>query len=199
MIKMNKILFVAAHVDDSEISCGGTIAKLREQGKDVTVISLSHIYAGISLSQEFDSSMFVLQPVNAWVCEFETRQFARDRQLILDYLISIEDQFDTVFFHSPEDVHQDHSTVGFECLRAFKNHNLIAYGSPFNSLHLEENYFVELSPEHLLRKIDAIKCYKSQAHRVYMQPTVIEAQAITRGLQCGFKYAEAFKIIKLRS
>jgi len=198
MIQMNKILFVGAHTDDLEISCGGTIAKLVEQGKHITAISLSHIYGALELEGEFKRSMDVLKPKVSFLCDFETRQYTRDRQLILDFLVGIQDEFDTVFFHSPEDVHQDHSTVGFECMRAFKNHNLIAYGSPFNSLHLSENLFVELSPEHLLKKIDAIRCYKSQSHRVYMQNTVIESQAITRGLQCGFKYAEAFKIIKLR-
>lgn len=199
MIKMNKILIVSPHQDDAEINCGGTISKLIESGAEVTVLALSHIYGELDLSDEFVTSMKFLNVKDHFIGNFTTRYFERDRQEILQSLYDIRNDFDTIFFSNPDDHNSDHSTVGFECLRAFKNHNLIAYGSPFNSLHLSENLFIELSPEHLLRKIDAIKCYKSQAHRVYMQPTVIEAQAITRGLQCGYKYAEAFKIIKLRS
>jgi LmbE family N-acetylglucosaminyl deacetylase len=196
-MKPDKILFLAAHVDDCEISCGATITKLKEQGHHITVISLSHNYAGTSLHKEFEASMKVLNVDEYSWDYFETRHFPRDRQQILDKLYLLRNDFNTVFCHDPHENHQDHQVTGQEAIRAFKNHNLFTYASPFNSLNLNENHFQEVSHRHLMKKIEAIQCYKSQSHRTYMNKLLIFGQARTRGLQAGYKFAEAFRVIKL--
>jgi LmbE family N-acetylglucosaminyl deacetylase len=67
---------------------------------------------------------------------------------------------------------------------------------PFNG-ELLPNYFVEISEQHLEKKIQALACYKSQSHRAYMDPEFIRSQAIYNGIKCGKKYAEAFRIEKM--
>ena len=37
----NKILLLSPHTDDGELGCGGTVAKLIEQGKEVFYVAFS--------------------------------------------------------------------------------------------------------------------------------------------------------------
>jgi LmbE family N-acetylglucosaminyl deacetylase len=54
-----------------------------------------------------------------------------------------------------------------------------------------------LEREHLERKMKALRCYKSQAHREYLNDRFIESLAIARGVQVNAPYAEAFEVVRL--
>jgi hypothetical protein len=43
----------------------------------------------------------------------------------------------------------------------------------------------------------ALRCYKSQAQREYMNDRFVESLAITRGVQVNAPYAEAFEVVRL--
>lgn len=61
------------------------------------------------------------------------------------------------------------------------------------------NFFSPLGEEHLKAKVDAMKCYKDEV-RNYPHPRSLEAietLAKYRGINCGYKYAEAFQTIRL--
>jgi len=191
-----KHLFIGAHGDDIELSCGGFIHRLIQEGNEVTCLALSDCEVS-ELQQEMSESMEVLGVKHFLLANFERRIFSENRQKILDYLIQIKFQngpFDVVVTHDSNDKHQDHSVVGQESLRAFPDKTLLTYCSPFNSLSLNENYFVKLNAENLNKKIDALYCYKSQNQRAYMNEDVIKSQAIFRGLQARVKFAEGFKL-----
>lgn len=193
-----RVLFIGAHTDDVEISCGGTIAKFLEHGHRVAVLACSQQFSELNLLSEFEDAMKVLNPSVYWAHYFRVRHFDSERQKILDFFRTLIEDCDMVFCHDNNDVHQDHSTIGFEAVRAFKTQSIFMYASPFNSLAMDENYHIEISEAHLEKKLAALACYKSQQHRAYMAPKVVRANAIIRGLQSGFKYAEAFKVVKLR-
>jgi len=195
-----KILFIGAHADDVELSCGGTVAKYTEQGHKAVILYLSD--CGVKgINTEAVQSNKVLTGIENVERQsfFERRQFPRDRQFILDFLIDlVENQEpDLIFTHDPKDKHQDHAVVGAETIRAAGKIPILFYKSPFNTVCMDENYFVWLDQGHLDKKIEALACYKSQKHRSYMQPEIIKSNAVLRGLQCGKKYAEAFKVHKL--
>ncbi len=197
-----KILFIGAHADDIELSCGGTVAKYIDADHKLLLGFLSN--CGVEgIETEFYNSCEVLfgsEPIDMTEqVDFERRQFPRDRQFILDHIIDVIKKFepDLIFTHDPKDRHQDHAVVGEETIRAAGNIPILFYKSPFNTVCMDENYFVELNQDQLDRKIKALACYRSQKHRAYMQPAVIKANAIMRGLQCGKPYAEAFTVHKL--
>jgi hypothetical protein len=48
----------------------------------------------------------------------------------------------------------------------------------------------------VLKKIEALNCYKSQSHRDYVNPEFVRGFAIARGVQVKVKYAEAFEVIR---
>ena len=98
---------------------------------------------------------------------------------------------------SLNDIHQDHTTVAHEGLRAFKNTSIFAYELLWNNITFETRCFVKLSNENVDAKFKALKEYKSQSSRDYMQEDFVYSHAITRGVQSGCKYAECFEVVRL--
>lgn len=188
-------LFIGAHVDDVELSCAGTICKLVEQGHLVSVITLSHVYEVTDLLNEWRDSMDKLHVYYTAFQNFKTRHFHEQRQEILDFMLTLK--YDYVFTHSPDDVHQDHKTVGEEAQRAFKNTNLLTFTAEWNQRTVTKNYFFSLNSNHIETKKVALDCYKSQKARPYMKSDFIWANAMNNGIMCGSKYAESFQVVNL--
>ena len=191
-----KYLFISSHVDDSDLACGATMADLIERGHEIHVLTLSTVYEGVDLLSEWVDSMKVLGVHSTFAMGFKTRHFHESYDEILQSLFSFKG-YDFIFAPSAEDFHSDHSTVGRACERVFKNDNLITYQHPWNSRELKYNYFVQLEKRHIDKKIEALACYKSQAHRNYMNPDYILANAVNTGAMVGLKYAECFNVVNM--
>lgn len=187
-----KYLFLSAHCDDSELSCGGTMLKLASEGHHVHYVSMTYC-GNKQLTIECQKAANILK-VELFINDFTVRSFTDNRQQIADYFYRLK-EFDFVFTHSCSDKHPDHRTIAEESLRIFKC-NLITYLAPWNGTE-NSNYYVGISEEQLEKKIHALSCYKSQDHRSYMRPEFIRSQAVFNGIKCGKQYAEAFRIEKL--
>ena len=98
---------------------------------------------------------------------------------------------------SLHDIHQDHTIVAQECLRAFKNTTLLGYELIWNNLTFNTQCFVKLEERHINAKIEALQEYKSQGYRDYLSPNFIRSLCKARGVQVGSEYAEAFEVIRL--
>lgn len=95
-----------------------------------------------------------------------------------------------------DDIHQDHSTIAAEGLRAFKNASILGYELMWNNIEFRTNAFITVSQENVDAKIEALSLYESQRNRRYMSPEFIQSLATVRGVQCGKQFAEAFEIIR---
>ena len=206
---MKRILVLSPHVDDGEIGCGGTIAKMVKDGSDVHYIAFSDARVSLpkgwpknTLAREAREATKILgiPRENLTIFDFRTRNYPAQRQEILDALIKLrkEIQPNIVFTPSERDVHQDHQTITWEVLRAFKREGttILGYEEPWNCFTFDTTAFVALETRHIKTKIDALKCYKSQAARGYLTKDFVEGLAHTRGTQIGTKYAEAFEVIR---
>jgi LmbE family N-acetylglucosaminyl deacetylase len=200
-----KILIVSPHTDDGELGCGGTIAKLIEEGNDVEYVALSCCEKSVPpqyprdiLSQEVKAATKILGIENPILFSFEVREFPKYRQEILDALIRlrIKIQPDMVFTPSRFDTHQDHKTTVEETMRAFKHSTILGYEQPWNNITFNTLAFVPLTENHVQKKIDALASYETQKDRSYLNPDFIRGLALTRGTQIEEKYAEAFEVIK---
>ncbi len=204
---MRKILVLAPHTDDGEFGCGGAIAKYVDDGCDVYYVAFSACQQ--SVLKEFPSDILItevkqatkvlgIKPDKLYLYDFEVRTFNYHRQEILDILINLREKIkpDLVFMPSVNDIHQDHNTIAVEGIRAFKNVSILAYEVLWNNLTFNTTSFIYLSDAHLQRKIDALKEYKSQAHRVYANEDFIRGLARTRGVQIGTQYAEVFDVVR---
>ena len=103
---------------------------------------------------------------------------------------------DLVLMPSLRDIHQDHSTIAQEGLRAFKNTTILGYELIWNNLTFDTTSFVRLDKKYIQAKCDALKEYNSQRGRDYMSEEFIFSLARTRGVQIGSQYAESFEVIR---
>jgi LmbE family N-acetylglucosaminyl deacetylase len=207
-LNFNEILVLAPHTDDGELGMGGTINKLVSEGKNVTYAAFSTAEESVPegfpkdiLKTEVRSATAVLgiKPENLLIFNYQVRKLNFSRQEILDDLIKIRSmrQFDLVFMPSLHDIHQDHTTIAQEGLRAFKNTTILGYELIWNNLTFNTQCFVKLEEEHLQTKIQALREYKSQGRRDYLSDEFIRSLARARGVQVGSKYAEAFEVVRL--
>ena len=200
-----KILVISPHTDDGELGCGGTIAKLIEEGNEVEYVALSCCEKSVPpqyprdiLSREVKAATKILGIKTPILFSFEVREFPKLRQEILDALIRLRNKIqpDMVFTPSRFDTHQDHKTTVEETIRAFKQCTILGYEQPWNNITFNTLAFVPLMEEHVNKKIDALNCYETQKERSYLNPDFVRGLALTRGTQIEEKYAEAFEVIK---
>lgn len=208
MLQQFKNVFVLApHTDDGELGAGGTIAKLIESGANIYYFAFST--AEESVPDDFPkdilkteviaaTSLLGIPKENVIIYDYEVRKLNYARQAILEDLIKHRQEIfpDLVLMPSLNDIHQDHSTIAHEGLRAFKNTTILGYELIWNNLTFDTTSFVKLDNAHIKKKCDALKAYKSQGERDYMSEEFIFSLAKTRGVQIGCKYAESFEVIR---
>ena len=95
-----------------------------------------------------------------------------------------------------QDLHQDHSIIAMEGLRAFKKTSILGYEIPWNNMNFRTQCFITFSEEYLDKKLNALKCYRSQMGRHYASEQFVRSLALTRGIQIGARYAEVFEVIR---
>ena len=202
------ILVLAPHTDDGELGAGGTIAKFIESGSKVTYVAFST--AAESLPKGFPSDTLKkevskatralgITSNNLIMFDYPVRRFNYYRQEILEDLVKLRNsnEFDLILTPSLKDVHQDHSTIAFESLRAFKNVTVLGYELIWNNLSFDTQCFVSLEEKHLEVKCNALQQYKSQESKSYLSRDFTFSLASARGVQSGGKYAECFEVVRL--
>ena len=198
--RTKKALILSPHTDDAELGCGGTIAKMVEEGWKVHVIYFSAVSDRYpNLVEEAASSGKILG-ITHEILDFETRFFPRDRQDILQALYdhSRKIEYDLVFTPTTTDIHQDHDVVTSEAKRAFRKSTLLGYELPWNNLEVSLNCFISLEERHIKKKISALECHDSQKHNPYFNERFFRSVVKMRGIQLAQEYAEGFETIKVR-
>lgn len=202
------ILVLAPHTDDGELGLGGTISRFISEGKKVTYVAFSTAEESVPegfpkdiLKTEVRNATAALGvlPENLIIHSYQVRKLNYVRQEILEDLIKLKraNSFDLVFIPSLHDIHQDHSTIAQEGLRAFKNTTILGYELIWNNLQFNTQCFVKLEEKHIKAKISALKEYHSQGKRDYLSDDFIRSLARARGVQVGCEFAEAFEVVRL--
>lgn len=205
----NRVLVLSPHTDDGELGAGGTIARFLDEGRDVYYIAFSGCEISVPLGLPKDTlrkecksagATLGIQPQKIFVLDQEVRTFPQNRQEILEKIIKFKKEINPglVLVPSSHDTHQDHGVIYWEALRAFKKESSIwGYEHPWNNLTFTTDIFVKLGSEHVERKVQALKKYKSQSDKSYMDENNLRALAITRGAQLDVQYAETFELVRL--
>lgn len=208
---MKRVLALAPHTDDVELGCGGTLARLLEEGASVTVAAFSicresipaHLPPTIA-GDEFAEAMRRLgvPAQNALVYDYPVRRFTDHRQDLLEDLVKLRSRIrpDLVLLPSAHDVHQDHQVVAAEGLRAFKETSVWGYELPWNQTAFTAQAYVTLEPRHLAAKWQALTAYQTQIGlgRPYFRQDFVEGLARVRGVQVKAEFAEAFEVARFR-
>jgi len=205
--KFKKVFVLAPHTDDGELGAGGTIAKLIEHGADVYYFAFSTAEESVPKGHPKDilrtevvnaTKKLGIKKENVIIYNYTVRKLNYARQEILEDLIKYKRMItpDLILMPSPHDIHQDHSTIAQEGLRAFKTCTILGYELIWNNLTFNTTSFIKLEDKHVQCKCNALKEYKSQEGRAYMSEDFIYSLAKTRGVQIGTKYAESFEVIR---
>lgn len=201
------VLVLAPHTDDGELGAGGTISKLIESGANVYYAAFST--AAESVPDGFPKDILTtevkaatqklgIKPENLFIYNYTVRKLNYVRQEVLEDLVKLRKNIpiDLVFLPCLHDVHQDHSTVAMEGIRAFKNLTILGYELIWNNLTFNTSCFVKLEKRHIESKVAALQEYKSQGFRRYMSDEFVTSLGVTRGVQIGADYAECFEVIR---
>jgi LmbE family N-acetylglucosaminyl deacetylase len=201
------VFVLSPHTDDGELGAGGLIARLVEAGSNLYYFAFST--AEQSVPEGFPKDILKTEvmeatrrlgipPENVFIYNYEVRKLNYVRQEILETLIEHRRKLmpSLVLMPSLNDVHQDHSTVAQEGMRAFRNTTVLGYELIWNNLTFDTTTFVKLKKEHVDAKVNALRAYKSQGSRNYMSEDFIFSLAKTRGVQIGTDYAEAYEVVR---
>lgn len=208
-MNFKKILVLAPHTDDGELGAGGYISKLVDEGAEVFYMAFST--AEESVPEGFPKDILKTEVVaatkvlgvkeeNVIIFNYQVRKLNYARQEILEELIRfkrLHKDIDLLLIPSIKDIHQDHSTIAMEGIRAFKTKSIFSYELIWNNLSFDTQAYISLEEKHIDKKVNALKEYKSQGFRDYLSEEFIRSLAVARGVQFGVKYAETFEVVRL--
>jgi LmbE family N-acetylglucosaminyl deacetylase len=222
MKEMKSILVVAAHPDDEVLGCGGTIAKLADQGASVHVAFLADgVYArdGTELSRA--DALSARQAAAQKACGIlGTRSISigtfpdnrMDTVALLDIIKCVEELVakhspDTILTHHAGDLNIDHQRIHHavatatrpqpgcvvKTLCCFEVPSSTEWQLPGSGPIFAPNYFVDIS-ETLDRKLAALSAYADELRAWPHARSLrgIEYLARWRGATVGVEAAEAF-------
>lgn len=196
------ILLVSPHADDAEIACGGTTSKLRTPHNTLWSLyfapckedskNTNHLKQHHKAIEILGIDKLIEHSFAKWSLE-------NRKQEIRNILWQINKTFqpDVVFCPTPNDLHQDHKPVADCCLTIFRNSMLLGYECLASCPNFTPNWFVNLSKADVDRKMQAIKCYKSQlkARSSYFNLDKLLALMEAHGAQIRTTWAEAYEFL----
>lgn len=204
-----RALLVSVHADDVEIGCGGTVARMLEDGWKVLwiVFAASKKYnpkEGFSLKSEFLEVVrcLGLSKKNYRIYDLPFRKMFRKRRFILQKFVDINRSFrpNMIMVPAHNDCHEDHETVVWEAIRAFKwRATILGYEIPMNYvMPFRKNMLVRLEKRHIEKKLEMVGKYESQFKfgRKFFSVDIISGLAKIHGVECDTDYAEAFELIR---
>lgn len=195
-----KILAVGAHPDDIEFGCGGTISKHLELGDEVYIIVMTNGEKGSHPSDKKEClnslKLMGIKESNIFFGNF-LDGYLQDNREVVNFIEEIITKFNItkVYSHSQSDRHQDHRNCSKAvCSAARKISEILLFEESSTEVSFKPHYFVELSKEHIKKKIDSLSCYKSQIKRRGINLKLVEYLAGANGRRCNSEYSEAFEI-----
>ena len=193
------VLAVGAHPDDIEMGCGATLAKHLELKDEVFVLVLTKGERGghSSGSEECMASLEKLgiKKPNIIFGSFPDG-FVTDDFATVSFIESHIRKFkiDKVYTHYPDDRHQDHRNCSNAVSAAARKvPEILLFQGPSTKV-FDPHYFIEVSREHMDKKLAAVGCYESQISKGTVSPAVQESLSRYYGISNNAEYVEAFAI-----
>lgn len=216
----DSVLVVAAHPDDEVLGCGGTIARLANEGRRVHVLLLAdgETSRGASADASRIDRRHAAAEASAAILGVSSLEhlWLPDNRLdsldLLDIVQKVESavlrhQAATVFTHHSGDVNIDHRVVHDAVIAAtrpqpgcpvrellfFEVASSSEWRPPSSAAPFVPNWFVDVSST-LASKMLALEAYAAEL-RAYPHPRslrAVEALASWRGATVGVAAAEAF-------
>ncbi len=198
-----RVLAFGAHPDDLEVGAGGLLARLSEEGAEVTMVVVSipnqpeqrrvEAHAG---ADEIDAELVILfdeKPCR--VEDIPMHELVRRMDMIVGDV-----QPDLVITHSASDLHWDHGLVNRATVSALRRTpcDLLAFlSSPEMNAQARAvgQCFADITLT-MDTKLRAISAHASQVPKLDLESSRDLARAM--GRISGYQYAEAYEALRMR-
>lgn len=209
------ILFIGAHPDDIELSCGGSICYYLEKEYEVYCYHLTNgVYSDIrgkmvregeEIIETSIKSLGVLgvKEENIFFTDTPATQLKVDKESISELQkFIIEKDVRIIFTHpDPDTYHQDHRAVhniSMASARRYVN-NIFLFEIIFNfaSGLMIPNFYIDIS-KYIKKKIESLRFHITEYKKYGGEKWIdsIMSLAKYRGIQVDKDYAEAFYVMK---
>ena len=195
------ILCLGSHADDMEIGCGGTLLKLIESYRNVSVEWVVFSASESRASEARTSAMKFLEgaaQTKISVEAFRDGFFPYVGYDIKQYFEELKGRCspDLIFTHYRDDRHQDHRLISDLTWNTFRNHLIFEYEIPKYDGDLgSPNVFVHLDEEICRRKVRGIvDAFQTQRNRHWFTEDTFMSLLRLRGIESAAPdgYAEGF-------
>jgi LmbE family N-acetylglucosaminyl deacetylase/tetratricopeptide (TPR) repeat protein len=197
------VLALGAHPDDIELGCGGMLLKLKASGARVYGLTLTRGEKGTDREDvrqaEAERAARFLGLDGYWILDFPDTGLQQHIPLLKQVIeAKIQELSPTmVLTHTEVDVHGDHRAVSAATREAARSvRTVLCYEDVSTSDQFSPNYFVDIT-EYVDGHLKACALHRTQEHRTYMDPRVIQGRAAHRGMQIGARFAMAFRTLNM--
>lgn len=198
--KKRNILAIGSHPDDVEMGCGATLLKHIERGDTVYVMVMTNGDRGghtLNMGECLYSLEKLGIPKEQIIFAGFPDGYLADNQEVVNF---IESKIKTlhihrVYTHDPHDRHQDHRHCSYAASSAARKiPEILLFQGPSTNLPFNPHYFIEISDEHLKKKIEALESYQTQTAKGIVNTEWIRQLAAVHGILHNTHYCEAFSI-----
>lgn len=221
---MKNILVIAPHADDEVLGCGGVMTKYAEEGNKVFVIIATNAHIGdsemfleeeiIQVRNEAREAHKLLGVEKTYFLDFPAPRldsYPKYKISLALHKIMDEVQPDILFLPHQGDLHTDHKQIFLSALvparpverkikeiYTYETQSETEWGAPYSGEIFFPTSFEVLSESHLRKKMEAMKCFKSQLKESPNPRSLdkLEALAKYRGGIVNEEYAEAFYLVR---
>lgn len=205
----SKVVVVAAHPDDVELCCAGTIARLAGAGHEIVLVHMTYgdkggkedpeVLGRTRHEEAIESASMIGASVDGRFCgDLELYPDAATVERLVE--LWKRHAPDIVFTHRPDDYHPDHRITGELALaagRAAAPETPIWFMDTVGAVEFTPTEVVDIT-DTLDLKIQMLECHRSQmtwmsAARHAHMPYMVRSAAGWRGLQGGLPFAEGFQ------
>lgn len=219
---MNKVMVLAVHPDDETLGCGGTLLRHKAEGDRIYWTIATCMKPGRGFTKEECSKreteigkVFKSYRFDG-LDEINIQAAATDRISQKELVEKISAVFNKVrpgivYLPFRGDIHSDHRTIfeaAYSCTKTFRYpfiRKVLMMETPsetefamgFEDSVFNPNHFVDIT-KFLKRKLDIMKIYKDEIGKDPFPRSLAHIRSLAhhRGAFAGFRYAEAFMLLK---
>ena len=192
------VVALAAHPDDLEIGCGGTLLRLAEDFPDLTadVVIATGVPGRIAEAHRAASLFLPGCTVTLQCAGLPDGRLPGAWSAVKELLeaTAARSRPDLILAPRRTDLHQDHRTVAELVHTVWRDHLVLGYEIPKWDGDLDRPWlYVPLSEAVMRDKLRLLQeAYPSQAGRDWFDAEVFQGLARLRGMECRSRYAESF-------
>jgi len=197
--KSINVLAIAAHPDDIEYGCGGTLIRYSQAGNHVFLLIMTNGEAGGDpdiREKEQEAAAKIIGAEDLFWGGYQDTMLGSSRELIirLENIIHKVNP-DIILVNHRYDTHQDHRKLADATISATRHEkNLLFFEGP-TTYNFVANIFVDITSI-LQQKLETLKAHYSQITKTNINSMSILELATSaanfRGIQSRVKYAEGF-------